>query len=201
MRRIIRTPPLGQCRAGTLFHYYLTYLFLTSVLLTTTGLCLHTVLKADRLDEQASRYLQTLLRMEGDLRADGRDAVDVISTATELTFHLPTAGDTVQWVARDNVLTREKSSERGLVNSERFVFRKGTSLGFTSENESAVRLRVTDPPRPAYSGTKEAAIAETSFFVEIVLIVRPVVFPDTSAQAATANDSGVAPAAESPGAN
>ncbi len=201
MRRFIRTSSQCHRRAGTLFHYYLTYLFLTSVLLTTTGLCLHTVLKADRLDEQASRYLQTLLRMEGDLRADGRDSVDVVSTSTELTFHLPQKGDIVRWVVRDNVLTREKNSERGLVTSERFVFRKGATLGFTSENDTEVRLRVTDPPRPGYSGTTEAAIAENLFFVEILLIVRPVVPVTLSAQATTANDSSDEPAAESPGAN
>ncbi len=201
MRRIMRTPPRWQRRAGTLFHYYLSYLFMTSVLLTMTGLCLHTVLKADRLDNQASRYLKTLLRMEGDLRADERDAVDVVSTATELTFHLPQAGNNVRWVARDNVLTREKHNENGLMTSNRFVFRKGTSLGFTAESETEVRLRVTDPPRPGHSGTDETAIAENSFYVEILLIVRPVGSLVVSPQPGPANDSGDEAAAKSEGAN
>ncbi|MEO2016910.1 MAG: hypothetical protein ABGZ53_21340 [Fuerstiella sp.] len=201
MKRIFRTPLRRQRRAGTLFHYYLTYLFLTSVLLTTTGLCLHTVLKADRLEGQASRYLMTLLRMDGDLRADAQDAVDVVTTANELTFHLPQTGDVIRWVARDNLLTREKHGESGLMNSERFVFRKGTSLGFAAENETAVRVRVTEPPRLGQSGTTEAAIAADSLFVEIRLVVRPVVPVDTSPQAATTDAAGDAADAESEGAN
>ncbi|MCP4169799.1 MAG: hypothetical protein GY758_03385 [Fuerstiella sp.] len=201
MKRLMCTPPRRQRRAGTLFHYYISYLFLTSVLLTTTGLCLHTVLKADRLDDQASRSLKTLLRMEGDFRADGQDAVDVVSTATELTFHLPKAGDVVRWAVRDNVLTREKRSESRLISSDRFVFRKGTSLGFTAENETAIRLRVTDPPRLGQSDTKDAAVAEHSLFVEILVVVRSVVVPNTPPPAAAGDESGNAATSESEGAN
>jgi hypothetical protein len=204
MRRLIPVPRQLQRRGGTLFHYYLTYLFLTSVLLTTTGLCLHTVLKADRLDNQASAYLKTLLRLESGLRTDETDAVDMETTATELKFHLPEADSTVRWLARENVLTREEYAKDALTASDRFVFRKGTSLEFVSDSETQVRLTLTEPPRLGRPETNPtAAMAQNSRQVEIVLIVRPSVRLDLSVQPVSANESagGDTATVESEGAN
>ena len=204
MIRIIPVPRQTQRRAGTLFHYYLTYLFLTSVLLTTTGLCLHTVLKADRLDNQASAHLKTLLRLEGSLRTDATAAVDMETTVTELKIHLPEADSTVRWVALNNVLTREKNTADTLTNSDRFVFHKGTSLEFSSKDETAVRLTLTEPPRPGRDETDPTtATTRHSRQVEIVLFVRSTVRLDSSVQPIPANEpaAGDTATAESEGAN
>lgn len=204
MIRIIPVPRRAQRRAGTLFHYYLTYLFLTSVLLTTTGLCLHTVLKADRLDSQASAHLKTLLRLEGSLRTDAAAAVDMETTATELKFHLPEADSTVRWVALNNVLTREKDTGDTLTNSDRFVFRKGTSLEFSSKDEAAVRLILTEPPRPGRHETNPTtATTGDSRQVGIVLFVRSPARLDSPVQPLPANEpaAGDAATAKSEGAN
>ena len=48
-------------RKGSLFHYYMMYLFLTSILLSSAGLCLHSVLKADRRDMEESIRIRKLL--------------------------------------------------------------------------------------------------------------------------------------------
>ncbi|MCP4173050.1 MAG: hypothetical protein GY758_20015 [Fuerstiella sp.] len=189
MMRIIPVPRQTQRRTGTLFHYYLTYLFLTSVLLTTTGLCLHTVLKADRLDNQASAHLKTLLRLEGSLRTDATAAVDMETTATELKFYLPEADSTVRWVALNNVLTRENNTADTLTNSDRFVFHKGTSLEFSSKDETAVRLILTEPPRMRHPEDSSPAGENTSHSVEFLLFVRPAVVPVTSEPSARANES------------
>lgn len=185
---MIRIIPVPRRRAGTLFHYYLTYLFLTSVLLTTTGLCLHTVLKADRLDNQASSYLKTLLRLEDSLRADAAAAVDMESTATELKFHLAEADSTVRWVAVNNVLNRERNTADKLTNADRFIFRKGTSLEFSSKDETAVRLILTEPPRPGRDETgPTTATTRDSRQVEVVLFIGATVRLDSAVQPTPAN--------------
>ena len=51
-------------RRGTIFHYYMIYLFLTGVLMTSAGLCLHTILKADQVDSKVAIYLKTLTRLD-----------------------------------------------------------------------------------------------------------------------------------------
>jgi hypothetical protein len=189
MRRLPLTPPRPQPRAGTLFHYYLTYLFLISVLLTTTGLFLHTVLKSDRQDNQASAWLNTLLRMESGLRTDETDAVDMETTATELKFRLPEADSTVRWVALDHVLTRETNTAGKLMASDRFVFRKGTSLEFSLEDDASVRLTLTEPPRLGGPDTNSTAVAQKSRHVTILLMIPRAVQQHGSSQPAGANES------------
>ena len=204
MRRLTPVPRQLQHRAGTLFHYYLTYLFLTSVLLTTTGLCLHTVLKADRLDNQASTYLKTLLRLESGLRTDETDAAQMESTTTELTMQSSEPGNTARWVARENILTREEYAKDVLRAADRFIFRRGTLLEFSSDSETAVRLTLTEPPRSGRPDTDpKATVAQNSRQVQIVLFVRPSAHRDSSVQQVSANESaaGDTATAEPEGAN
>jgi len=47
-------------RRGTLFHYYMVYLFLSSVSMMTAGMCLHALLKADRIDTRNTARLHAL---------------------------------------------------------------------------------------------------------------------------------------------
>jgi type II secretory pathway component PulJ len=62
-------------------------LFLTSVLLTIGGVCLHTALRSDRSERQSILLLRTLVRLEQQLRADERDSRTVIvQSPTELVF-------------------------------------------------------------------------------------------------------------------
>ncbi len=66
-----------RARTGSMFHYYLVYLLLTSSIMSTVGLCLHTILKSDHSDTQAAWQVRTLHRLEQQLRFDNEQAVGV----------------------------------------------------------------------------------------------------------------------------
>ncbi|MFY9254098.1 MAG: hypothetical protein WAO83_11630 [Fuerstiella sp.] len=128
---------IHHARKGTIFHYYMMYLFLSSVMLTSAGLCMHTVLKADRLDGEVSTYLRSLLQLERSLRTDAGNAVAAEVQANVLVF-TNSEGQTHKWVCNKNVVTRETSNAEGLQSSERFAFHKGTQLSFQESGSSIV---------------------------------------------------------------
>ena len=120
-------PGIGHARRGSLFHYYMMYLFLSGVLLTTAGLCIHSILDADRRDEMESAHLNTLLQLERQLRDDTQTGDATITEAGTLTV---TAPDTIRtiWKSDQNVVTREIWQQQELFSSQRFVFRRQPKL-------------------------------------------------------------------------
>ncbi|MEQ9409684.1 MAG: hypothetical protein RIK87_18255 [Fuerstiella sp.] len=118
-------------RRGSLFHYYMMYLFLSAVLLTTAGLCLHTVLKADRLDADVSQHLKTLLRLDRQLRADAAAAEQL--AVEPLTLTMTGTSATVRWSVDRNIVLRHQMDGDKQHSSERFVFRRGTELLFQND--------------------------------------------------------------------
>ena len=82
-------------RRGAIFHYYLMYLLLTSILLSTAGFCLHMILDADQVDERISRHLRTLLRFDRRLREDS-DLARGCSLTDTLDFKIGAASITWQ---------------------------------------------------------------------------------------------------------
>jgi len=141
--------PSSRHRRGAVFHYYMMYLLLSSVLLTTAGMSIHAVLKADRVDSTMARDLQTLLRLDGQLRNDTREVSDCECTAETLT--IPAVNGTsdgaskTRWTIAENVVKRETIDDDTVQSSDRFVLTRGTQIQF-ARTEQQVTLTIADPP-------------------------------------------------------
>ncbi len=163
-------PHLSHRRRGTLFHYYLMYLFLSGVLLTTAGICIHAILKADRLDAQESLHLKTLLRLDRVLREDASNSQLAAMEVTSL--ELTTAAATqVMWKVEGNMVQRETLSGTERTSVDRFVFRKGTEFQFRrSDNRRRVVLSLLEAsPVSNPSADSDSPTAEKGRLVEIQL--------------------------------
>lgn len=134
-------------RRGTLFHYYMMYLALSSVLLTTAGLCIHAILKADRVDALESRHLKTLLRLDATLRRDADECQIRETEQTSLTL-ASESGEDIRWMIDGNIITRETFDGPDRLASDRFVFRAGTQLNFQPDVATGrVVLSLSEAPR------------------------------------------------------
>ena len=160
-------------RRGSIFHYYLVYMLLTSALLSAAGLCLHAVLKADRLDAQISQHLNALRRLERTLRRDFGAATRVeTSTSDALLFDYREQG--LKWIITDNIIRREARTDNRLTNSDRFVFRKGTQFEFADLlPTNMVQLTISDPPAIP-SNPSQSTESQTEKTIQILL--RPAAF-------------------------
>lgn len=141
-------------RRGTIFHYYLIYLLLTSTLLIVAGICMHTILKADHQDEQISRQLRSLLRIQQALRQD-------VSLANKASLNgdrlvLQTGSDTeTQWKVDQNIVSRDVTQNQSPFATDRFVFRRGTEAAFET-GSGLLSLRLTDPPLVRHQTSQKA---------------------------------------------
>lgn len=129
------------CRRGTLFHYYMVYLFLSSVLMLTAGMCLHALLKADRVDGQNSLYLHSLQQLERSLRESSAQGVLSIADGS---LNVEGESETVSFLIEENLVRKVVVREGQTVGRERFLFAKGTKVGFSIEG-NFVRCRIGDP--------------------------------------------------------
>lgn len=119
-------------RRGAIFHYYMMYLFLSAVLMSSAGLCLHAILKADQADARVAIYLKTLARFDDAFRTDVSDhTVDAIQPGL-LTLNTE-AGDAVRWAIQDNIVKQESLEDATVTASNRFVFPNGTKLTFAED--------------------------------------------------------------------
>ena len=130
-----------QNRRGAIFHYYLMYLLLTSILLSTAGFSLHMILDADQVDERISQHLKTLLRLERRLREDAGLAKDC-SIAEALNFKVGEAS--IAWQIDGNRVTRQQTGEQH-DTFEHFVLAAGTELSLEAE-KPFVTLTITEAP-------------------------------------------------------
>lgn len=137
MNRLSLPPEIRMhvTRRGAVFHYYMMYLFLSGLLLTTSGLCIHSILKADQADARVASYLQTLLRLEGDLRHDASQAVTVELQETDVVLSSATETPVVRWSVKDNIAKRDTLDGDQPATSSRYVFARGTRLNFTWQNQ------------------------------------------------------------------
>jgi hypothetical protein len=160
-------------RRGAIFHYYMMYLFLSGMLLTTSGLCIHAILKANQVDSEIALYLQTLLRLEGDLRNDASQANGVEAQDNSATLRGQNSDFTVQWSIKDNVVKRETISDGKASTSSRYVFVRGTQLKFSWQNQQ-LALNIREPsPVPATKAEVETEADESSLAksVQIVTVI------------------------------
>lgn len=152
------------CRAGTMMHYYLVYLSLTSVLMMTAGVSLHAVLKADRIDSQNSHYLNTLLRLSRDIRLDSESATRFSASDGVITATLPD-GDTMTWSALNHTVSRSGTADNKQTSKRSYVFHKGTEISFNVNSETellTVKLVEPSPHDPRISAEKDDAGAAIS---------------------------------------
>ncbi|MCR9200989.1 MAG: hypothetical protein NXI04_20305 [Planctomycetaceae bacterium] len=143
-RRPIRLPRQRHQnkRRGTLFHYYMVYLFLSSVIMMTAGMCLHALLKADRVDTQNMARLHALQLLERSLRISSATGTFSMN-GTSLQFM---AGEqTTTWEVDNSLVRRTVRSDSEVIGRDRFVFEKGTTVYFEVD-EGLVRCRIVDPP-------------------------------------------------------
>lgn len=161
-------------RRGALFHYYMMYLFLTSILMTSAGLCIHAILKADRLDAEVSQQLKLLLRLDDQLREDCRAGSVVENTETRLVVDDSlTAGQRMEWVVEDHTLVRTTLKDQQVRNSAVFVFRKGSSLSFHASNEHPeVVLTIEEPSSYEPSSSDNSSKFATVNRLQMILPLR-----------------------------
>lgn len=163
-----KRPGVGHARRGSLFHYYMMYLFLSGVLLTTAGLCIHSILDADRLDEIESAHLNTLLRLERQLRQDTQVASAAVTETGGLTVTLSDKSQAV-WKVDQNVVTRETWQQQELHSSERFVFRRTTKALFIPPDDSKMISFVLVEPERTPSTDASGVTDGTRHSVQILL--------------------------------
>lgn len=152
----------SHVRSGAVFHMVLIYMSVTSGIMVIAGVCLHSVLKADRTDRQLSQFHQSLLRADRLLREDvAAGAVDIVSPQilNIAPVLMPTEQQfPVQWEVEHSRLTRRVLNSDELVASELFVFPAGSQIEFlrnTSHDESTdadpdsitdvIHVRFTEP--------------------------------------------------------
>ncbi len=165
-RRPLHVVSAHNRRRGTLFHYYMMYLALSSVLLTTAGLCIHAILKADRVDALESRHLKTLLRLDATLRQDADECQIRETEQTSLALTTESGLD-IRWTIDSNIVTRDTFNGADRSASDRFVFRAGTRLNFQPDDETdrvvlslseASRVRKTDAEKPIETSRRRVEI-------------------------------------------
>lgn len=144
MRRSVHQSGRDADRRGSLFHYYMVYLALTSMLLLSTGVCLHSLIEADRRDLVESQHLKLLLMTERQLRSDLRSADRVESDDASLVL---TSGDRqIVWNIESPVLRREVRPGDAVQMREDFRFSRFTQLSFLQGTQNQLLLSITEPP-------------------------------------------------------
>lgn len=134
-------PPHQLRRRGTLFHYYMVYLFLSSVIMMTAGMCLHALLKADRVDTQNTAGLHALQLLERSLRAEAATGTFALNADA---LQLSSGEQSTTWEVDGSVVHRIVRSNREVTGRDHYVFQKGTSISFEIDDR-LVRCRVVDP--------------------------------------------------------
>ncbi|GAB5440178.1 MAG: hypothetical protein Fues2KO_05270 [Fuerstiella sp.] len=130
-------------RRGALFHYYMVYLSLTSMLLVTTGLCFHAIIEADRRDLNESRFLYSLLSAEKQLRQDSSVATSVMVSGNSL--QLNTDAELIRWGIDVEHLNRFNDHSDTSVVQQAIRFPQGSQLQWKQREDGAVLLTVVEP--------------------------------------------------------
>jgi len=133
-----------RSRCGAMLPMALFQMFLTSVLLTIGGVCLHTAMRSDRAERHSVLLLRTLARLEQQLRADERDSRTlIVQSPTELVFNdLTDQRGLVTWRTERGVLERLEGDLSSPNGRESYTFPAGYSVEFLDESGWAVvRIR------------------------------------------------------------
>lgn len=133
---------IPQCRQphrrGAIFHYYMTYLLLSGMLMAGSGLCIHAVLRADAVDSRIARNLQTLVRLEQLLRHDSQQSDLVACKPLQMTLNAPQQAFRIVWTIEDNVVRRSEEVDGQVHRFERFVLMRGTRLELIHQQQQVL---------------------------------------------------------------
>jgi hypothetical protein len=143
------------------FPIVLVQLFITSVLLTIGGLCLHTALRSDRHERQSMLLLRTLTRLEQQLRADERESrLVAASSASEMTFaDLSGQRGVATWRTDRGIVERIEGDLSSPNARETYVFPAGYSVEFVVEPGSVVVRIFEGAPLVKYRESASGGLA------------------------------------------
>lgn len=148
-------------RAGGIFQYYFAYLLMTSVILSTAGLCIHLTIKAFDDQYAATVATRTTLAARKQFRLDEFEAIamDVVDGRLKFTFSAdeqkPDFIPVVEWRSDRSVLIRSISRPGG-TSENRYVFPLGSRISISELDDHRAIVRVQDPS-PLYVLEQETA--------------------------------------------
>jgi hypothetical protein len=131
-------------RKGAFFNYVMVYMTISAALITTAGLCLHAILKADSSERRESLFQRSLQRAEHQLRADSRESGVNYESPTSISAAANDATE-IQWVADRGILTRTEMRQAETVSADRFLFPAGSQIVMEQGSENSVVIRITEP--------------------------------------------------------
>jgi hypothetical protein len=143
MKRTSAQQLFRSTRTGTLLHYVMVYMAVASALMTTCGICLHTILKADHRDRSAALFLSSLRRVDQQIRRDHSDGRLTLESDTQLSFVMDDVN--IVWSCDRGILTREEQRGDELLRSERYIFPAGSAIEFQPRTDSLVVVSIRDP--------------------------------------------------------
>jgi len=170
----------GRCsqRKGAFFNYVMVYMTISAALMTTAGLCLHAILKADSSERRESLFLRSLQRAEHQLRVDSRESG--VNYESPTTISIVANDETaIQWVADRGILTRTETRQTNTVASDRFIFPAGSLIAMEQGTENSIVIRITEPSvfvtysQAASGGSNLNKPAETATPVTPAHVARP----------------------------
>lgn len=147
-------------RRGTIFNYFMVYLLLSGLLLSTAGLTLHTVLRTHTAQELAEQHLRSVRRAAELLRADAGTARSV-HVPDESTLEITRADASVStWTASGHQFRRVVSRDDQPIAREHLVLRPGSTVRVTPQSDALIAVQFREPPPVATRRRTEQAESE-----------------------------------------
>lgn len=135
---------LLQSRRGSLLPVMTVHMTILSVLMGICGLCLHTVLKSDRTERSVILLLNSLGRMEQQLRIDqSNSVVDPLNGSAMILRSAETTQ--IHWSINRGVVSREERTGEVVTQRERYIFPAGTQIAFVQSQPHHVLVRIEEP--------------------------------------------------------
>jgi hypothetical protein len=128
-------------RRGSIFNYYMMYLMLTGLMISSAGIMLHVVLRSGVIDDADQQQLRTMVRLERRLRSDRSTAGSLTVSNGELRLH--SAGDQhTQWTCDGNTVTRTVQQGDDVTGRDRFVFSRSTAVHLLEAESGTIVMRI-----------------------------------------------------------
>lgn len=129
-------------RSGAIFIYYMVYLLLAGILLTSCGLCIRLLMKTEQLGNQDQHMLRNLVRLEEGLRSDIDRLTITDRTTQQLTF--ADGENRVVWKVDRHVMERTVRHGDKMVARESYALPVQTTIQFSAADDG-LSLMMTEP--------------------------------------------------------
>lgn len=158
----------GRGRKGSLFPSVMIYMTVSSILMGLCGLAIHTMLRSDRIERQATLLLNSLRRAEDSLRRDKQFAPMTLISDSELTIETKNDPTQIRWTTERGVLHRTEFRNDAVQRRERFIFPAGTTIRFVSTAPQEILVRIEEPsPLAVYPVAGNGGLADGKPYPEI----------------------------------